>query len=92
MISNAHAHFTENPHLEAVGRHAYLADFVGGLDLPVDYPIANGEQPIVVAKVSMNDLIVIENEEPHGAAVNARKRNFGENCARAVDISDFSEN
>jgi hypothetical protein len=58
----------------------------------VDYPIANGEQPIVVAKVSMNDLIVIENEEPHGAAVNARKRNFGENCARAVDISDFSEN
>ena len=42
----------------------------------MDYPIANGEQPIVVAKVSMNDLIVIENEEPHGAAVNARKRNF----------------
>ena len=25
---DAHAHFTENPHLEAVGRHAYLADFV----------------------------------------------------------------
>jgi hypothetical protein len=77
-----------------------------GLELPVDYPIANGEQPIivvekivadlkrslpiVVAKVSMNDLIAIENEEPHGAAVNV-VRSFGANYAASVDISDFSE-
>ena len=78
-----------------------------GLELPVDYPIANGEQqpiivvekvvadltrslPIVVAKVSMNDLIAIENEEPHGAAVNV-VRNFGANYAASVDISDCSE-
>ena len=39
----------------------------GGGGGGVDYPIANGEQPIVVAKMSMNDLIVIENEEPRAA-------------------------
>lgn len=78
-----------------------------GLDLPAEYPIASGEQPIivvekivadlerslpiVVSKVSLNDLIAVENEEPTGAAVIVR-RSFGENYAASVDISDFSEN
>jgi hypothetical protein len=77
-----------------------------GVDLPLDYPIANGEQPsivaerivadlkrslpIVVSKVSMTDLLAIENEEPSGAAASA-VRSFGANYATNVDISDFSE-
>jgi hypothetical protein len=78
-----------------------------GLDLPLSYPIASGEQPIivvekivadlkrslpiVVARVSMNDLLAVENEEPRGGAANAI-RSFGANYAASVDISDFSEN
>lgn len=78
-----------------------------GLYLPLAYPIANGEQPIIVvekivtdlrrslpiviSKVSLNDLITVENEEPTGAAVSGIK-SFGENYAARVDISDFSEN
>jgi hypothetical protein len=78
-----------------------------GLDVPLDYPIANGEEPIivvekivadldrslpiVVSKVSLNDLLAVENEEPTGAAVIVT-RSFGENYATSVDISDFSEN
>jgi hypothetical protein len=76
-----------------------------GLDLPLIYPIANGEQPtivaekiladlkrslpIVVAKVSMEDLIAIENEEPIGAALCIMRR-VGPNAAASVDISEFS--
>lgn len=44
--------------------------------------------PIVVAKVSMEDLIAIENEEPIGAALCVR-RGFGDNYAATVDISEF---
>jgi hypothetical protein len=78
-----------------------------GLNLPLDYPMSSSEQPIivvqkivadlerslpiVVAKVSMNDLLGIENEEPHGAAVSVL-RSFGANYPASVDISDFSEN
>ena len=78
-----------------------------GLEMPLDYPIVGGEQPIivvekiladlqrslsiVVSKVSLNDLIAVENEEPGGAAV-AGTRNFGENYDASIDISDFSEN
>ena len=77
------------------------------LDLPVDYPIASGEQPIivvekivadlerslpiVVSKVSLNDLVAIENEEPHGAAVIVI-RSYGANYVASVAISDFPEN
>lgn len=77
------------------------------LDVPLDYPIANGEQPIivvdkivadlerslpiVVSEVSLNDLIAVENEEPTGAAAIVI-RSFGKNYAASVDISDFSEN
>lgn len=46
--------------------------------------------PIIVSKVSLNDLIAIENEEPTGAAAIVM-RSFGENYAASVDISDFSE-
>jgi hypothetical protein len=78
-----------------------------GFDLPLDYPIAKGEQPIIVvekivadlkrslpsvlAKVSMNDLLAIENEEPHGAAAIVL-RSLGTDYAASVDVSDFSEN
>lgn len=78
-----------------------------GLDLTQDYPIASGEQPIVVvekivadlmrslpivlSKVSLNDLVAVENEEPHGAAVNAM-RSFGANYTADVDIGHFWEN
>lgn len=78
-----------------------------GLDLPLGYPIANDEQPvivvekivadlhcslpIVVSKASLNDLIAVENEEPTGAAVIVI-RSFGKNYAASVDISDFPEN
>lgn len=77
-----------------------------GLDVPLDYPIGNGEQPIivvekivadlerslpiVVSKVSMNDLLAIENEEPSGAAAIVT-RSYGANYRASVDISDFSE-
>ena len=77
-----------------------------GLEVPLDYPIANGEQPIivvekivvalkrslpiVVSKVSLNDLVAVENEEPSGTAVSA-VRSCGANYAANVDISDFSE-
>jgi hypothetical protein len=77
-----------------------------GLAVPLSYPIADGEQPIVVvekvtadlkrslpivvSKVSLNDLVVIENEEPYGAAANA-VRSFGVNYSASVDIGDFSE-
>ena len=76
-----------------------------GLDLPLIYPIANGEQPtivaekiladlkrslpIVVAKVSLNDLVAIENEEPIGAALCIR-RGFDADAAASIDISEFS--
>jgi hypothetical protein len=78
-----------------------------GLEVPLHYQIASGEQPIivvekivadlerslaiVVSKVSLNDLIAVENEEPTGAAVIVIRR-FGENYAASVDISDFCEN
>ncbi len=77
-----------------------------GLNLPLDYPMSSSEQPIivvqkivadlerslpiVVAKVSMNDLLAIENEH-HGAAVSVL-RSFGANYPASVDISNFSEN
>lgn len=76
-----------------------------GLDVPLSYPIENDEQPtivvekivadlkrslpIVISKVSLNDLIAVENEEPTGAAVIVI-RSLGENYAASVDISDFS--
>jgi hypothetical protein len=76
-----------------------------GLELPCIYPIASGEQPtivakkilsdlkrslpIVVAKVSMEDLVAIENEEPIGAALCIR-RGFDADAAASVDISEFS--
>jgi hypothetical protein len=76
-----------------------------GLDLPVSYPIASGEQPIIVvekiaadlkrslpvivSRVSLDDLVAIENEEPSGAAVNVI-RSFGANYADSVEVSDFS--
>jgi hypothetical protein len=76
-----------------------------GLDLPLIYPIASGEQPaivaekiladlkrslpIVVAKVSMEDLVAIENEEPIGAAL-CISRGFGAGAAANVEISEFS--
>jgi hypothetical protein len=77
-----------------------------GLDVPLSYLMDRGEPldilaerilsdlkrslPIVVSKVSMDDLVAIENEEPAGAAVNVI-RSFGANYAASVDISDFSE-
>ena len=76
-----------------------------GLELPCIYPIASGEQPmivaekilsdlkrslpIVVAKVSMEDLVAIENEEPIGAALCIR-RGLDADAAASVDISEFS--
>lgn len=78
-----------------------------GLNVPLSYPIENGELPItvvekivadlerslpiVVSKISLHDLIAVENEEPTGAAAIVT-RSFGENYAASVDISDFSEN
>ena len=78
-----------------------------GLELPLEYPIANGELPIIVvekivtdlqrslphvlSKVSLNDLTAVENQEPTGAAVISMK-SFGESYAASVGISDFSKN
>jgi hypothetical protein len=77
-----------------------------GLDVPLSYPMDRREPldifaeriladlkrslPIVVAKVSMNDLLAVENEEPSGAAASP-VRSFGANYSASVDISDFSE-
>jgi hypothetical protein len=46
--------------------------------------------PIVVSKVSLNDLLAVENDEPYGAA--ARMRTFGMSDVADVEISGFSEN
>lgn len=78
-----------------------------GLELPLAYPIANGEQPVIVveriwadlqrslpivaSKVSLNDLIAVENEEATGAAVICM-RSFGESYAASVHTCDFPEN
>lgn len=75
-----------------------------GLDVPLSYLMDRGEPldvfaerlltdlqrslPIVVSKVSIDDLVAIENEEPHGAAVNVI-RSLGPNYADSVEISDF---
>lgn len=72
-----------------------------GLDVPVNYPIAEGEQPMVVvkkivadlerslptvvSKISLHDLIVVENEGPVGAAMltmGSARENY--------KVSDFS--
>lgn len=76
-----------------------------GLDVPVSYPMDRREPldvlaariladlkrslPMVASKVTMGDLLAVENEEPRGAAVNIL-RGYGENAAATVDVSDFS--
>lgn len=76
-----------------------------GFELPLIYPMTSSEQPtnvaekiladlkrslpVVVAKVSLDDLVAIENEEPIGAALCIR-RGFDADAAPSVDIGEFS--
>lgn len=46
--------------------------------------------PIVISKVTMSDLVAVENEEPRGAAVNV-VRGYGADYAATVEISPFSD-
>lgn len=75
-----------------------------GLDVPVSYPMGRGAQqrsvvvqivadlertlPIILPRVSLEDLLAVENEEPFGAAVHAT-RSFGGDYSAHVHITGF---